>query len=91
MSIAAYLFLIGQLEPAAVWAGLAWCALGLAIYFFYGRRHFAAAQMELGGLPPAPGPKERERMDREYRRWKWAVTLGAAAVPLLFLAGFLRR
>lgn len=90
VSIAAYLFLIGQLEPAAVWAGLAWCALGLGIYFFYGRRHFAAAQMELGGLPPAPGPKERERMDREYRRWKWAVTLGAAAVPLLFLAGFLR-
>ena len=59
------------------------------LLFFYGRRHFAAAQMELAAA--APGPKERERMDREYRRWKWAVTLGAAAVPLLFLAGFLRR
>lgn len=91
VSMAVYLALITQLEPAAVWAGLGWCALGLAIYFLYGRRHFAGAEMELGELPPPPAPEARRRMDREYRRWKRAVICGAAAVPLLFLAGFLWR
>ena len=79
-----------QLDRAALWAGLAWCGVGLGCYALYGRRHFSPGALSLAA-PAQPSPAERRRMDRQYRRWRAAVLGAAAGVLLLFLVPFLLR
>ena len=90
VSIAAYLLMMTQLDRAALWAGLAWCGVGLGCYALYGRRHFSPGALSLAA-PAQPSPAERRRMDRQYRRWRAAVLGAAAGVLLLFLVPFLLR
>lgn len=83
-SIAVYLLMMTQLAPAAVIAGLIWCAAGLLLYLFYGRRHFSHAAA-LPAVPKDPPPEERAKMDRSYKRWKIAVIGGALLSAAVFL------
>lgn len=89
LSILIYLFLLTQLDFSAAAAGLAWCALGLAIYFFLRRKSppYETAPV----LPPSesPDPPERARMDREFRIWRGFVIAAVLLVISLFCVSYL--
>lgn len=87
LSIAVYLLMMTQLDPAGMAAGAAWSALGLCVYRL-GRRT-PASPWAFPPPPPPPPPEERAGMDREYRFWCVAVGAAVAVVLALYAAAFL--
>lgn len=87
VSMAVYLLLMAQLEPAGIGAGLVWCGLGLGVY--WPRRGAGAPVGLLPPPPPPPSPEERDHLDREYRLWRAAVGGAVAVVLALYAAAFL--
>ena len=88
VSIAIYLLMMTQLQWDAVLAGLLWCAVGLALYGLYGRRHLPEKPPCQAELPQAPPPAEKQRMDREFRIWRGLVIAAVTLVVLLYLLAF---
>lgn len=88
VSILIYAAMMTQLDRTALLAGILWCLLGLAVYFLYSRRHFSP-DLSLPPLPAPPKKEERQKLDREYRRWRFVVFLAAGLVLLLYLLAYL--
>ena len=86
VSIAAYLLMMTQLDPAGVAAGAVWSALGLAVCRLGGRG--TGPLPAVPDPPPPPPPEERAAMDRESRFWCAAVGLAVAVVLGLYAAAF---
>lgn len=86
VSVMIYLFLMTQLEPVAMIAGVLWCLLGLLLYFLCQRTKSKPKQsvLEAPSLQP-PSPEEKRRMDREFHLWCAVVAAAAALVLLLHL------
>lgn len=84
VSILIYLLLMTQLDRTAVLAGLIWCLLGLLLFALC--RHRTAhpdSVCSRPAIPEPPAPKEKGRMDREFRIW--CVVTGAAVLLVLVL------
>ena len=81
VSILIYLFLMTQLDRAAVTAGIVWCLLGMLLFGICRRKYKERGEAEAPPvLPAAPSPAEKRRMDREFRVWRAVVAAAALLV-----------
>lgn len=83
-----YLFMMTELDREAFATGIAWCAVGLAIFAFCSRKYGKAGEFTLdlaaSGAEDEPGGAEKRAMDREYLAWKIVVGASCAAAVLLY-------
>lgn len=87
VSILAYLVMITQLDKSAVSAGLAWCALGLGIYWIQ-TKHKSQKQLApllTIPLPPLPTAEEKKRLDQEFKHWRNIVAIAVLFVIVLYI------
>lgn len=87
VSAVIYMYMMTELDRDAFITGIAWCVLGLIIYFVCRRRYGEAGTFTLdlaaSGAEDEPSEAEKRAMDREFRLW--TVIVAAASIGALFL------
>ena len=87
VSIILYIFMMFQLQPAAVLAGIALCVLGLILYAVCHKK-VQNDNLPLPILPPPPDSLERKKLDRQFHIWCIITALAAILVLSFNLAVF---
>ena len=80
--------MITQLDSKAILSGIIWCAIGVIIFVISYEEQPPLDTSEILfnlHLPEPPLPQERQKMDREYRRWVTIVTIAVLITIILNL------
>jgi basic amino acid/polyamine antiporter, APA family len=92
VSAVIYVLMMTQLDTEAFVTGIAWCVLGLVIYFVCSRRYGSAGEFTLdlkaSGAFDEPSAEEKRSMDREYTVWKTIVGAACAIALALYALPF---
>lgn len=88
LNIIIYILMITQLDSKAILSGIIWCAIGVIIFVISYEEQPPLDTSEILfnlHLPEPPLPQERQKMDREYRRWVTIVTIAVLITIILNL------
>ncbi|HWR62226.1 MAG TPA: amino acid permease [Clostridia bacterium] len=92
ISAVIYLIMMTQLNMEALWTGIAWCALGLIIFFICNYKYRSQKIDTPDDLiiqivePPA---EEKARMDKEFNIWRRVVTAAVIFAIILYLIPYI--
>lgn len=94
ISVIIYIIMMSELDQNAFWSGIAWCALGLVIYFICRAKYGQEGDEKLSAMimrHEDPSPREKARMDREFKIWSVIVTVAVLVAIALFAVPWLMR
>ena len=86
-----YIIMLTQLDSEAFWTGVAWCVLGLAIFFLcqagYGKQDDVALTVQVIDHVDPPA-EEKHKMDKEFKIWRTVVAVAVIVAAVIYIIPF---